>query len=155
MPNNCLRPFRSPSRWLYQYRKSIWRCFLQRLQFVQRKSKIGNEQICTNVVFSVYSWMLVYKTYLACHIAVQPTNYAHTLRWRHNGRVGVSNHQPNDCLLKRLFRRRSKKTPKLRVTGLCAGNSPATSEFPPQMASNAENVDVIMISCFVGYCCVK
>ena len=29
-----------------------------------------------------------------------------------------------------LFRRRSKKTPKLRVTGLCAGNSPVTSEFP-------------------------
>ena len=50
-----------------------------------------------------------------------------TLRWRHNGRVGVSNHQPNDCLLKRLFRRRSKKTSKLRVTGLCAGNSPVNS----------------------------
>ena len=37
---------------------------------------------------------------------------------------GVSNHQPRDCLLKRLFRRRSKKTSKLRVTGLCVGNSP-------------------------------
>ena len=33
-----------------------------------------------------------------------------------------------------------KKTPKLRVTGLCAGNSPVTDEFPAQMASNAENV---------------
>ena len=30
----------------------------------------------------------------------------------------------------RLFRRRSKKTWKLRVTGLCEGNSPMTSEFP-------------------------
>ena len=29
---------------------------------------------------------------------------------------------------------------KLRVTGLCAGNSPVTSEFPAQMASNAKNV---------------
>ena len=28
---------------------------------------------------------------------------------------------------------------KLRVTGLCAGNSPVTSELPAQMASNAEN----------------
>ena len=62
-----------------------------------------------------------------------------TLQWRHNGRDGVSNHQPHDCLLNRLFRRRSKKTSKLRVTGLCAGNSPGTSEFPTQMASNAEN----------------
>ena len=32
-----------------------------------------------------------------------------TLRWRHNGRDSVSNHQPHDCLLNRLFRRRSKK----------------------------------------------
>ena len=44
-----------------------------------------------------------------------------TSRWRHNGRDGVSNHQPQDCLLNHLFRRRSKKTSKLRVTGLCAG----------------------------------
>ena len=45
-------------------------------------------------------------------------------------------------LLNQLFRRRSKKTSKLRVTGLCAGNSPATGEFPAQMASNAENVSI-------------
>ena len=42
----------------------------------------------------------------------------------------------------RLFRRRSKKTSKLRITGLCAGNSPGTDEFPAQMASNAENVSI-------------
>ena len=36
----------------------------------------------------------------------------------------------------------SKKRPKLRVTGLCAGNSPVTGEFPAQMASNAENVSI-------------
>ena len=53
-----------------------------------------------------------------------------TLQWRHYERSGVSNHQPRDCLLKRLFRRRSKKTAKLRVTGLCEGNSPMTGEFP-------------------------
>ena len=32
-----------------------------------------------------------------------------SLRWRHNGRDSLSNHQPHDCLLNRLFRRRSKK----------------------------------------------
>ena len=32
-----------------------------------------------------------------------------TLQWHHNERHGVSNHQPHDCLLRRLFRRRSKK----------------------------------------------
>ena len=41
-----------------------------------------------------------------------------------------------------LFRRRSKKISKLLVTGLCVGNSPATGEFPAQMASNAENVSI-------------
>ena len=35
-----------------------------------------------------------------------------------------------------------KKTSKLRVTGLCAGNSPRTGEFPTQMASNAENFSI-------------
>ena len=64
------------------------------------------------------------------------------LRWRHNGRDSVSNHQPHDCLLNCLFRRRSKKTSKLHVTGLCVGNSPGTGEFPAQMASNAENVSM-------------
>ena len=65
-----------------------------------------------------------------------------SLQNRHNGCDSVSNQQPHDCLLNRLFRRRSKKTSKLRVTGLCAGNSPGTDEFPAQMASNAENVSI-------------
>ena len=39
-------------------------------------------------------------------------------------------------------RRRSNKTSKLRVTGLCAGNSPVAGEFPAHMASNAENVSI-------------
>ena len=65
-----------------------------------------------------------------------------SLRWRHIERDGVSNHQPHDCLLKHLFRRKSKETSKLRVIGLCVGNSPATGEFPAQRASNAENVSI-------------
>ena len=64
------------------------------------------------------------------------------LQWRHNERDSVSNHQPHDCFLNHLFRRRSKKTLKLRVTGLCVGNSPGTGEFPAQLASNAENVSI-------------
>ena len=64
------------------------------------------------------------------------------LQWHHNGRDSVSNHQPHDCLFNRLFRRRSKTTPKLRVTGLCAGNSSGTGELPAQMASSAENVSI-------------
>ena len=35
-----------------------------------------------------------------------------------------------------------KKTSKFRVTGLCVGKSPATGDFPAQIASNAENVSI-------------
>ena len=68
------------------------------------------------------------------------SSVAMALQWRHNGRDGVSNHQ--SPILNRLFWRRSKKTSKLCVTGLCVGNSPVTGEFPAQRASNAENVSI-------------
>ena len=70
-----------------------------------------------------------------------------SLQWRHNERDCVSNHQPHDYLFKCLFRHISKKTSKLRVTGLCEGNSPVTGELLAQRASNAQMFpfdDVIM-----------
>ena len=51
-------------------------------------------------------------------------------QWRHNNHNGVSNHQPHGCLLNCLFRHRSEKTSKLRVTGLCAWNSPGPVNSP-------------------------
>ena len=74
-------------------------------------------------------------------LALDP-NQGWPLQWRHNEHDGVSNHQPYDCLLNHLFRRRSKKTSNLRATGLCEGNSPLTGEFPSQRASNTENVSI-------------
>ena len=53
-----------------------------------------------------------------------------SLRWRHNERDSVSNHQPHGCLLNSLLSRRSKKTLKLRVTGLRVGNSPGPVNSP-------------------------
>ena len=87
--------------------------------------------------------------------SVHCISYSYSLQWRHNGRDSVSNHQRHDCFLNRLFRRRSMKTSKLRVTGLCEGNSPVTGAsphrwFPAQMANNAEIFplyDVIMCRC--------
>ena len=58
-----------------------------------------------------------------------------TLHWRHNERDSVSNRRRLHCLLNCWFRRESKKTSKLRITGLCIGNSPVTGEFPAQKAS--------------------
>ena len=63
----------------------------------------------------------------ATHVEYIP---AQSLQWRHNDHDGVSNHQPHGCLLNRLFRRGSKKTSKLRVTGLCVWNSPGPHKGP-------------------------
>ena len=70
-----------------------------------------------------------------------------SLQWRHNGQDGVSNHQPHDCLLNGFFLRRSKKTSKFRVTGLC-GEFTGHRWIPRRKTSNAENFpfdDVIMV----------
>ena len=76
------------------------------------------------------------------HVIACMVSKSIALHWHHNGRDSVSNHQPHDCLLNHLFRRRPKKTSKLCVTGLCVGNSPGTGEFPAQMACYAENVSI-------------
>ena len=70
------------------------------------------------------------------------TGFIALLQWHHNECDGVSNHQRHDGLLNRLFRRRSKKTLKLCVTGLCEGNSPETGEFSSQRICNAENASI-------------
>ena len=82
-----------------------------------------------------------YKLSLFC--SLMRSHFTHeTLQWRHNGHDGISNHQPHHCLFDRLVRLRSKKMSNFHITGLCAGNSPVTGEFPAQMASNAENVSI-------------
>ena len=70
-------------------------------------------------------------------------SFSDSLLWRHNDRDGgVSNHQPYYCLLNHPFRRRSKKTSKVGITSLCAGNSPGTSEYLAQITSGTENVSI-------------
>ena len=60
----------------------------------------------------------------------QSCSYPEELQWRHNERGVVSNQKPHDFLLNCLFKRRSNKTSKLRVTGLCEGNSPGPVNSP-------------------------
>ena len=89
-----------------------------------------------HAVFDIWEIPVLLQAQPTWKCIQESTREVNALQWRHNGRDSVSNHQPHDCLLSRLFRRRSEKTSKLRVTGLCAGNSPA------QMACNAENVSI-------------
>ena len=90
----------------------------------------------------LYTFTHVWRVPFSKKIDYGSTARGETLQWLHNGRDGVPNHQPHDCLLNLLFRCRWKKTSKLRVTGLCAGNSPVIGEFPAQMASNAVDVSI-------------
>ena len=74
----------------------------------------------------------------------------YALQWRDYDRSGVSNHRRLDCLHNGLFRCWSKKTSKLRVTGICEGNSPVTGEFPHKGPVTRKMVpfdDVIMTTC--------
>ena len=90
--------------------------------------------ICKNIV-KILIWICNCDGIVVSDYSGGGENDKSLLR-RHNGRDSVSNHQHHDCLLNHLFRRRSKKKSKLRVTGLCAGNTLLIG----QMDSTAEDV---------------
>ena len=79
------------------------------------------------------------------------------LQWRHNGRDSVSNHQSHDCLLNRLLRRRSKKTSKLRVTGLCVGihRGPVNSPHKWPVTRKMFPFDDVIRAICVIHCCPR
>ena len=141
----------------------VWSCYTLNIINPRTSIRLGNQPINRRwLSIDIMSWrrklkwmVLTWCVRSVTKIALQSKHgwrdiscswviwlLARALLWRHNGTDGVSNHQPYDCLLNRLFRHRSKKTSKLRVTGPCAGNSPETGEFPAQMSSNAENVSI-------------
>ena len=96
------------------------------------------------------SWK--FRRRLSIHCTILPQMF--TLLWRHNEPDGVSNHQPHGCLFNRLFGHRSKKTSKLRVTGLCVGNSPGPVNSPHKRPVTRKMFpfdDVIMIMQCASY----
>ena len=106
----------------FHSRKCLWKCHLRKWWPFCLGLNVSNKvNITTAGGVSLCISMLSLQT---------------TLWWCHNGHDRVSNHQPHYCLLNRLFRRRSKETSTLCVTGLWAG------EFPAQMASNVETVSI-------------
>ena len=90
------------------------------------------------VMESFFSKFITHKTSAIIYGIDIPSMHEHRLEVTNLGHYNdvitsaMANHQPRDCLLNRLFRRRSKKTPKLRVTGLSERNSPVTvtPQFP-------------------------
>ena len=65
-----------------------------------------------------------------------------SLKWRHNERDGVSNHQPHDCLLIFLFKAQIKENTKAPCHCLLWGEFTGDRWIPPQKASNAEDVSI-------------
>ena len=135
----------NPRWWGQRSRHS--RC-MRNLQFYVSGNRpiavtFGSYNLTSNLTMSVYvisKWLYqrtIQQTRLSSVLDTSTTS-----QWRRNGRDGVSNHRRPVCLLNRLFKRRSKKTSKLRVIGLCEGNSPVTSDFPALRASNAENAPI-------------
>ena len=82
---------------------------------------VGPMNLAIRAVFSL--WLSKGSDNRRCYLCNIVSYWLVPLWWRHNGRDGVSNHQPHHCLLNHLFTHRSKKTSKLHVTGLCVGKS--------------------------------
>ena len=150
--------------------KQLIRLVIMDLQYIGLHPKLkiicsGVSGLTTGFLYSIWCWrwntlpfivdhFMVYNQLWimdACKFGMRERSFLpiflllflfKSLQWRHNGHDNVSTHQPHDCLLNRLFRCRSKKTSKLRVTGLCAENLPGTGEFPAQTTSNAENFSI-------------
>ena len=138
------------------------------LQYEQSKESRGLSQWCLTVTSQECYCITNHKSDIVCpklkeHIVIhflsdlivnhitQSLMSDISLHWRHNDHDGVSNQQPHGCLLNRLFKRRSKKRSKLRVTGPCAGNSPGPVNSLHKWPVTRKMLpfdDVIM--CYVG-----
>ena len=100
-----------------------------RTNFLELEVCYTNDIHCDHVILmhfttSTQVWLVCRRSWAAI------VHFRDAFYWRHNDHDGVSNHQPRVCLLNRLFGRISQKTSKLRVTGLCAGNSPGPVNSP-------------------------
>ena len=133
---------------------TLYRNALQYIQIEENRSISQSQIPPLRIEMCKCQFLMVYRgTWGLFGIKVALTSHSTlrilmSLNWRHNDNDGVSNHQPHGCLLNRLFRRKSQKTPKLRVTGLCVGNSPGPVTSPhkwPVTRKMSPFDDVIMV----------
>ena len=119
---------RKPGQFSHDLSDNIFTCIIMRKRF-----------------FFILITIIKIFMHLLCIYKVHDRSKLHqlaALQWRHNERDGVSNNRLFDCLLNRSSVAESKKTSKLRVTGLCEGKSSVTNEFPGRRATNAQNVPI-------------
>ena len=126
----------------------------------------GGHDVCLYVCFWLRHWivtrmgvtfscLLAYSClpydlsdYTSLHISSPPLGHQYRpislpLQRRHNEHDGVSDHQPHDCFLKRLFRQKNQRKHQSSASlAFMWGIHRSTGEFPAQSASNAENVPI-------------
>ena len=132
------------------YRTYLVKCILPNPVFQPRWPGIFlqyTRNICTHLWYCQFSLYLYNTLTHVIHGCVTgygaPTQFSQSIDVIPEKNTAVEMHNSQNIHYNgRLFKRRSKKTSKLRVTGLCAGNSPVTGKFPAQMASIAENVSI-------------
>ena len=114
---------------LWQHPIVLHKFFLRNIHIIVTKGYIAQFRIVVSLQFSLFRFHTIdtkrhYSDVIITAMVSQITSL--TI-------ISVLNH---------LFRHTSKEASKLRVTGLCAGNSPVTGEFPARRASTAENVSI-------------
>ena len=128
---------------MYRHHFGVWNSFLSkcRIYSVKFSTKITNEKYRqTTLVFNQRTELSItqlimntisnFTFFVLKMFRMYCDKGVFSLQWHHNDHGGVWNQQPRGCLLNCLFRCRWKKTPKLRVTGLCEGNSPGPVNSP-------------------------
>ena len=135
-----------PQPWLYieflEFQGQISQLLLFKHGWTDRYETKGIVHTYANVLYLLCFILIIIVLNISSIREIRRRNFYHYNDVMISA-MASQNHQPRGCLLNRLFGRRSKKTSKLRLTGLCAGNSPVTGE----RASNVEIFpfdDVIM-----------
>ena len=111
---------------------------------------VSDDRYASGWAWGRYS--VIYEVAWNIQSIMTPLNW-NALRWRHNGRDSVSNHQPYDCLLNRLFRRRPRKHQSSASLAFVRGihrrpvNSPHKGPVTRKMFPFD---DVIMMFCVTG-----
>ena len=93
---------------LLNKRSKCWRSETQLCTYDVSLMKLRELIVHVHIVFGVANWVHQISKMSFVKPRLLQTSYA--LQWHHNERYVVSNHQPHDCLLNRLFRRRWKNT---------------------------------------------
>ena len=119
---------------------------------------LSDTMMLSNSIYSIYIGiiiMLYIYIIIGWFISSLLNNLDKTLQRRYYGCDGVSNHQPLPLFAQAFILTQIKKTPKLRVTGLCAGNSPVNSPHKRPVTRKMFQLDDVTMVLSYTYPCYR